>query len=224
MSGALLAAALAAACVSRAAAEAPMKVFPAAGITALRVESDGGDIEVRDGVAPDVRAQVLNDDPKTCLVTAEARDATVFLKAEGRRRLFGKSRCLAGFRVEGPGSLVLRAASGMGDITVERIRGALRIDAGMGDISVRDASADVTAHVGMGRADLRWSQAPASGAVRVEVGKGDVLLELPPDARLSARLTSGIGRTINEFGDVEDAALRIVATAGMGTVAVRRRP
>lgn len=207
--------------------------FPADGIKKLSVSAGSGPIDVRAGAKLTVEV-VENPKPELCLLTMEAKDGVLVLKAENARRSFlgGGENCGAGFRVTAPASLSLDASAGSGDISLDGMSGAAELKAGSGRITgsasgrvaaksgsggvtLKGLSAGADVKSGSGDVKLSWAEAPAAG-VDVKSGSGAVLLVFPSGTKLQARQVSGSGSAVNKLGDAPGAKLTVSVVTGSG--------
>lgn len=194
--------------------------FPAAGISALKVETEAGNVEVTAGVG-DVEVEATHVDAGRCRLTMEAKDGTVVLKAETRSRTGMLRRgCEAGFKVTVPAATRVAVETGAGNVTASGIAGAATLSTGAGRIDGSLASSDASAYAGAGSIRLSWTERPAAGRITAETGAGSIEVALPADTRIEADLSTGVGSLRNELGDTRGAPLRVRASSGVGRVAV----
>jgi hypothetical protein len=215
------------------AAEGTKREFPADGIKKVAVQAGSGPIDVRAGARLVVEV-VENPKPELCLLTMEAKDGVLVLKAENAKRSFlgGGENCGAGFRVTAPAALALDASAGSGDITVDGMSGETALKAGSGRIagshsgrviaksgsggvSLKGLTSGAEVKAGSGDVKLSWAKAPA-GSVDVKSGSGAVLLVFPPGTKLQARQISGSGSAVNTLGETPGAKLAVSVTTGSG--------
>ena len=228
----LTAVVLSAALAARA-AEGTKREFPADGLKKLRIQSESGPIEVRAGSKLVVEV-VENPKPELCLLTMEAKDGALVLKAESAKRSFlgGGEGCGAGFRVTAPAALPVDAAAGSGDISLDGMNGEAELKAGSGRITgsvsgrltaksgsggvtLKGLSAGAEVKAGSGDVKLAWAKAPA-GSVDVKSGSGGVYLVFPAGTKLQARQISGSGTAENKLGDTPGAPLAVSVITGSG--------
>lgn len=123
----------------------------------------------------------------------------------------------------GRGDVELAGVTGMTAIDVERGRvfgrseGPVRALVGDGKIELRDLTAGVQADTGVGDILLAWKKAPTDDLV-LNAGNGHVVVDLPNDTAVAARMSSMTGTTTCELP--EGDAVAVVAVAGMGSVRV----
>lgn len=225
------------ACASWAAAES----FPAAGLTALSVETAGGDIVVEAG-GERVEVTVKDNDPALCVVTMEPKGGVLTLKAEDKSRSWLRRKgCEASFTIKAPAALRVRASAAAGDmrvagikgalvlgtgagsITLDEVGGELRASTGAGDITGTLSSSSAEISTGAGSVELAWKTSPAKGRVKAGAGAGDVRLSFPEGTAVEAVLSSGVGSASNELGDTKGAGLRVTAASGVGDVLLARK-
>lgn len=214
----LFAAALLAYASGAAAQETAFKSFPAAGITALRIDVDAGDVSVKAGGAG-IEVKVTGFDPRRCLLTMAPNGALLVLKAETKARTgFFRKGCEAGFQVSVPAGLRVDADTGAGSISLDSLSGEVTARTGAGEIRGTLSSSKADLHTGAGSIDLSWKAGPAKGSIKAGSGAGSVRLSFPEGTKLEADLSTGVGSISNEFGDTKGAGLRVKAASGVGSV------
>lgn len=230
------------ACASWAAATEPeSKSFSSAGLTALSVETAGGDIVVEAG-GERVEVTVEDNDPALCVVITERKGATLIVKADDKSRGWLRRKgCEASLRIKAPAALRVSASAAAGDLRVAGIKGALILGTGAGSITLDEVHGEIRAgtgagdisgtlsssraeiSTGAGSVDLAWKTSPAKGRVKAGAGAGDVRLSFPEGTTVEAALSSGVGSASNKFGDTKGAALRVTAASGIGDVVLARK-
>ncbi|MBI4348748.1 MAG: DUF4097 family beta strand repeat protein [Elusimicrobia bacterium] len=116
------------------------------------------------------------------------------------------------------GSLELNTTSGEidGDVSAARAK----IKTVSGDVRLTGLTGGVTADSVSGRLRLVWSGAPPSGRVKVDTVSGDIELEFPRETRMRVDLDSTSGETRSQFGEDDDAPLKVSADSISGDVSV----
>lgn len=153
-------------------AEESRKIFPAAGLSALDVRTEGGNIRVEGSDGQEIRVEVSNQDSDKCEITMKPKGRALVVKAKSKTIWFWKSGCAAGFQVLAPKNLSLEASSGSGEVLVTDLSNHLTLSAGSGEIKLHDVAGNLTARLGSGnlQGNARSSQ------VRILSGSGDVSL------------------------------------------------
>lgn len=216
--------ALAAVLFALPAAAGELKFFDAEGIETLEVRAQKGPLELEAG-APEIRVEVVgNEAPSECLVEITRKGSRLIIEAKNpRRRFWEKETCEAGFRVEGPSRLALKAGTGVGSVKASGWSGPAEIESGVGTVELADMGSTVQVQVGVGDARLRWAKAPARGSVEVSVGVGNAEVRLPQSSAVDAALQTGWGLTVREGTQDPKAGLKLALNSGVGDVAVRTR-
>ncbi len=206
------------------AAAGELKFFDAEGIEALEVRAQKGPLDLEAG-APEIRVEVVgNSNPKECLVEITRKGSRLIIEAKNpKRRFWEKDSCEAGFRVEGPSRLALKAESGVGGVKASGWKGAAEIQSGVGDVELSNMGSTILVRVGVGDTRLRWAQAPARGSVEVTTGVGDAEVRLPKGSLSDARLETGVGRATREGTQDPKAGFKLALNSGVGDVAVLTR-
>jgi hypothetical protein len=175
------------------AAEAEVKLFPAAGLERMEISAGSGDVVVNASTGTDVSVQVVKYDPAKCLLTLKTEGKKLVARAEQLKpaslfkHALGKDSCEAGFIVAAPAGLAVYARSGVGKLDVSGRTAATSLEDGTGDISVRGVSGDLTIKNGTGRV----SGEACGGALNVHSGTGRVDLS---GLCAPAEVRSGTGR------------------------------
>lgn len=121
-----------------------------------------------------------------------------------------------------------------GDVELERVSGTLVVDVARGRV-FGDPTGPVRAKVGEGRIQLRdlrdqieadtaigdillaFGVAPA-GPLNLNAGDGHVVVDLPDDTLVHPTMSSMTGTATCELPSSRDAAVEVVAVAGMGSI------
>ncbi|MCX5790485.1 MAG: DUF4097 family beta strand repeat-containing protein [Elusimicrobia bacterium] len=119
------------------------------------------------------------------------------------------------------GSLRLKRCDGPLDAQLRP--GPLEAKAGPGSIEADGLRDEARVRSGSGKVALSFLELPASGAIHVETGKGDVSLTFPADARAHYLLRSKSGHIQNAFADDPAGALRVEAKTGSGNITVEKQ-
>lgn len=145
--------------------------FPAEGLNAVAIRTDGGRIEVSGADGGEVQVEVLSPKPARCALVTEVVGRALVLQA---KEAGGSEKgCPAGFRVRAPSSVGLEAASRRGRIRVSDMSGGVKLNADQGPAEVHGISGDLDAELQAGT--LR-GEAPC-GWVRVVDGASSVELK-----------------------------------------------
>lgn len=232
MKKALLTAVVLGAALAARAEDGAKREFPAQGVKTIRVQTEGGDVEVRAGAKLAVEV-VDNKKPELCLLTLEVQGDALVLKAESTRRYFVPGPgCGAGFRVTAPAALSLAAMSGSGNVVLGgmdgeatlatgsgRISGALsgRLTAksGSGGVELKGLTSGAVVKTGSGDVTLTWAKAPAE-SVAVKCGSGSAILAFPAGTKLEADQAAGSGTAVNRLGQTPGAPLKVSVMTGSG--------
>lgn len=92
--------------------------------------------------------------------------------------------------------------SGSGDVEIEGLEGAGRLEVGTGSLN------------------LKFLGAP-TGDMEVRTGTGDAIFSIPKDSKLNASLTSGTGGVENEFQSSTGGDFNLNAKTGTGDLKVK---
>jgi hypothetical protein len=160
------------------AAEAEVKLFPAAGLTGMDISAGGGDITVNASTGSQVRVEITDNDPQKCRLTMKVDGGRLVLKAEQLKKgsffrpATHEDNCDASFTVSAPAGLELKARSGVGSVTVNGRSGASLLDSGTDSVTVHAVSGELKINTGTGgvKGDA------CGGTLRVNSGTGDVEL------------------------------------------------
>ena len=152
-------------------------IYPADGVRAIAVETDGGAITLTvtetGTVTVDASPAALPGDD--CRVVQQQRGGTLTLSAHAPKSggFFGGGKsCHAGFTVGAPARVAIKAASGSGAVSVGAFSGKTEVKTGSGDIELNGFAGSLTARSGSGKI-----RGDASGPkVDVGTGSGDVTL------------------------------------------------
>lgn len=126
-----------------------------------------------------------------------------------------------------------------GDVTTSGVAGDLVVTTGYGDVDVRDADGDVTVRAGagdvalagrvgsarldVGTGDVRVRSSDVPDHLRVKVGVGDAVVDLPAAGSYDVSAGSGVGDAAVTVDDEPGATSSIVVSVGAGDVTVRPR-
>ncbi len=216
--------ALLAALLAAPAAAGELKFFDAEEIETLDVRAQKGPLELEAGT-PEIRVEVTgNADPAECLVEITRKGSRLIIEAKNpRRRFWEKDSCEAGFRVEGPSRLAVKAGTGVGTVKASGWSGPAEIESGVGSVELADMGSTIRVRVGVGDARLRWTKAPVRGSVELTTGVGDAEIRLPKESQADAELSTGLGLTVREGKQDPKAGLKLALNSGVGDVAIRTR-
>jgi hypothetical protein len=208
------------------------KAFPAEGLKIIQVETESGDVQVGERKAADILVAVQAKDLKDCKITMEAKNDTLFLKAEGSRRwLWSSDHCDASFLVNTPRNLAIKAFTGSGNASVSDLDGVLTLGTGSGDIHVKNVTGQLTLRTGSGAidGDARSSHIQADtgsgdisltsllGSAEIKIGSGHVSLAWAQAPQTAAvNIKAGSGDIALAFP--EDSRLTTAFRSGSGEV------
>lgn len=116
------------------------------------------------------------------------------------------------------GTLNLNTTSGEieGEVSAERAK----IKTISGDVRLAGLTGGATVDSVSGQLRLVWNGAPPAGEVKVDTVSGDIELEFPRETKMRADLDSTSGETRNQFGEDDDAPLKVSADSISGDVSV----
>ena len=183
-------------------------------VSELHVDVGSGDIDVSgsDGTETVVTAAI------TGTHTDLDRDL-----GDGRLRLTedcnGWDRCGVDVAIGVPAGAVLKLYTGSGDVSFNRIAGAVTVETGSGDVSASGlTSRRVQIETGSGDVRARFEEPPDE--LVVDTGSGDVRLWVPEDS-YSVRLDTGSGdRDVDGIRVDSGASHSIRVDTGSGDVRI----
>lgn len=130
-------------------------------------------------------------------------------------------------------------ATEYGDVTTSGVAGDLVVTTGYGDVDVRDADGDVTVRAGagdvalagrvgsarldVGTGDVRVRSSDVPDDLRVKVGVGDAVVDLPAAGSYDVSAGTGVGDAAVTVDDEPGATSSIAVSVGAGDVTVRPR-
>jgi hypothetical protein len=208
----------------------------------LEVETNSGSITVRPGNSSTVQIRAIisaSDSSDSYSAEQRARDieANPPIHQTGNSiridRLFDSSDRHIGisYEIETPPATRLRASTGSGTETIERIQGPVNANTGSGSVRVSDIGDEVRANTGSGRIELdningRVDASTGSGGIRASnvmkevtarTGSGGVQIQLGGSGGFDLHARTGSGRVMvdppitmeNFSGDRNDVRGRI---------------
>ncbi len=131
-----------------------------------------------------------------------------------------------------------RVTVGVGDLRLADVSGPLEISGNGGDLvgsytgtalRTRWTSGEVRltglvgtadVEVGVGSLDLAWTQLPAAGEIRLDVGGGGLTARFPDGARLAQDLDTTLGKVRSDLPSEETAPVRLRARTKAGSLRV----
>ncbi len=158
-----------------------------AGVSALEVDVDSGDVEVVAASRDDVQVEQFERRawraPRT---EAGLRDGVLRLQA--RCPFFiGFGNCSVDYRIQVPAGTPVRIRDSSGDLTVAGVRGVVDVRTGSGSVHVREVVGPVSATTSSG--DVTMTR--IEGDVRARTSSGNVIGEQLAGRRIEARTSSG---------------------------------
>ena len=214
--------ALLAALLAAPAAAGELKFFDAEEIETLDVRAQKGPLELEAGT-PEIRVEVTgNADPAECLVEITRKGSRLIIEAKNpRRRFWEKDSCEAGFRVEGPSRLAVKAGTGVGTVKASGWSGPAEIESGVGSVEP-PTWARRSGQSRRGRRAPTVDQGPVRGSVELTTGVGDAEIRLPKESQADAELSTGLGLTVGKENRTEGGP-QLALNSGVGDVAIRTR-
>jgi hypothetical protein len=200
---------------------------PAAEITVVSLDMGVGDIEIRGADTDTIRVQVELK-PKKDFFRSSRRARQMLEEIEISARLRGDTLHLElkpdpdgddlseDWSIELPRELAISVDAGVGDLTIEGVKGVIDIDMGVGDIEVLEAVNDVTVDCGVGSIEIRGVY-EAFGPIEASAGVGDASLRTPEGRE---RGSGFIGRSL-DFRGPGKARINIDAGVGDATIHLR---
>ncbi|MHC5902740.1 DUF4097 family beta strand repeat-containing protein [Streptomyces sp. S6] len=170
-------------------------------VTALRIDSFNGDIEVVPGTGDTVEVveayEYTKGKPK---VQHSVSGGELLLRNSGCDSALMYDKCGVAYRVEVPASTVLRLRTGGGDIHAENLSGNVHAEVGGGDVT------------------LSFAAAPDSVDARSE--SGDVTVRLPRGSSYAVNATAEDGERTVEVGTAASSPNRVRVHSEFGDVRV----
>jgi hypothetical protein len=185
-------------------------------ISALTVNTGGGDVTVRTGGAPG-----------TVEVTRKTRSAGG-LTPLGATSWEGNTLTLLGdcegcgdidYEIRVPAGVDVTAKTGSGDIELDGGLGTVSLQTGSGDIDGDVAAADsITTRTGSGDMELRLGNAPS--LLSAHSGSGDVDIKVPNNQSYAVAFRTGSGDTDINVPQQSTSDRKIEVQTGSGDISV----
>ena len=184
-------------------------------ISALTVNTGGGDVTVRTGGAPG-----------TVEVTRKTRSAGA-LTALGPTSWDGNTLILLGdcegcgdidYEIRVPAGVDVTAKTGSGDIELDGALRTVSLQTGSGDIDGNVGAGSITARTGSGDMDLRLDNAP--NQLTANSGSGDVDIKVPENQSYAVTYRTGSGDTEINVPQQSTSDRKIEVQTGSGDISV----
>ncbi len=184
-------------------------------ISALTVNTGGGDVTVRTGGAPG-----------TVEVTRKTRSAGA-LTALGPTSWEGNTLTLLGdcegcgdidYEIRVPAGVDVTAKTGSGDIELDGALRTVSLQTGSGDIDGNVAAGSITTRTGSGDMDLRLDNAP--NQLTANSGSGDVDIKVPDNQSYAVTFKTGSGDTDINVPQQSTSDRKIEVQTGSGDISV----
>ena len=184
-------------------------------ISALTVNTGGGDVTVRTGGAPG-----------TVEVTRKTRSAGA-LTALGPTSWEGDTLTLRGdcegcgdidYEIRVPAGVDVTAKTGSGDIELDGALRTVSLQTGSGDIDGNVAAGSITMRTGSGDMDLRLDNAP--NQLTANSGSGDVDIKVPENQSYAVTYRTGSGDTDINVSQQSTSDRKIEVQTGSGDISV----
>ncbi len=158
-----------------------------AGVSALEIDADSGDVEVVAASRGDV--QVEQFERRTWRAPhTEAGLSDGVLRLRARCPIsFGFGNCSVDYRIQAPAGTPVRVHESSGNLTVTGIRGAVDVRTGSGNVHVREVVGQVSAQTSSGDVTLTRTE----GDVLARTSSGDVTCDQLASRHIEARTSSG---------------------------------
>jgi len=184
-------------------------------ISALTVNTGGGDVTVRTGGAPG-----------TVEVTRKTRSAGA-LTALGPTSWEGNTLTLLGecegcgdidYEIRVPAGVDVTAKTGSGDIELDGALRTVSLQTGSGDIDGNVGAGSITTRTGSGDMDLRLDNAP--NQLTANSGSGDVDIKVPENQSYAVTYRTGSGDTDINVPQQSTSDRKIEVQTGSGDISV----
>ena len=184
-------------------------------ISALTVNTGGGDVTVRTGGAPG-----------SVEVTRKTRSAGR-LTPLGPTSWEGNTLTLVGdcegcgdidYEIRVPAGVDVTAKTGSGDIELDGALRTMSLQTGSGDIDGNVGAGSITARTGSGDMDLRLDNAP--NQLTANSGSGDVDIKVPENQSYAVTYRTGSGDTDINVSQQSTSDRKIEVQTGSGDISV----
>jgi len=208
-------------------------------IHAVVVDGDVGEVVVRGHAEPGVRFEAeLHADRGEARPVLDVREGVLHVSVD----CSGRGCCGGDIGLSIPTAARLEVGLGVGDVEVSDLTGAVVLDVGTGDIELRDLAGELRSSTGTGRiegeglrapkvkadmgtgdVELAWAGDAAPPSITVDVGTGNVALDVPTGAYV-LKLDHGWGDIeVQGLDDRSDAEPRLEVDVGTGDIDIQGR-
>ena len=175
---------------------------------------------------------------KNCKISAEKVENELRIKTEQTSKLF-KNACDVDITVQVPKDLNVEIKVGMGKIGIVGTQGEVDFQIGKGEVNVDGIISEVEGKTGQGNVvikglvgdaeirtgngdvNLTYSTVPTKGEAKIKTGKGNTVVTVPKNSKVTTALKAGHGSSKNEVGETPKAGFKISMDVGMGDLLVK---
>lgn len=217
--------------------------FSLDGVRRVQIEQTAGKLTVRpcaEGEAPGVVASGSKSAPRLevrrdgdrLVVEVRMLKGWLFRRQQGATTLVRLAPGLESVRVEvGFGDVLVRDLQagrvdidvGAGEIRTVRLDSDLKVDVGAGKVSVMEHRGPARGNTGTGDLVIDIAEA-VTGEYQADTGIGRAEVRLPPGCQVTAKLSSGLGRSRNEYpSGGEGPKVEVKLNTGVGEAVLKVR-
>jgi uncharacterized protein YdeI (BOF family) len=211
--------------------------FNASLVKTVKVQNHTGKIDIS---ATAGAATVTVDTAKKqndCDSTVLMAGAELQVKIEKKSGMF--KDCSAHIKIQIPAAVDVVIVSGVGDINILGVNGAVRYDLGVGNVTIDGAVTKLNGNLGTGdikasglvgsanlntgTGDFRvtYKEAPQSGSASFQAGAGDAVVVLPRNTKFTTKYQSAVGQLKNKLAVTEDAAFSVSFQTAAGDLEIK---
>jgi hypothetical protein len=214
--------------------------FETTGYKSIKFEFNIGNINFEKSDNSKVYLKLLKPLPKDCKIVSEIDDGELEIKTSKSFFSF-KSVCKTELSIKVPQSLDIEFENGTGNLNVKDLTGELEYEIGSGNIDVRSplkklegeagsgnlrsegVLGDIDIEHGSGKIDIFIKKITSAKKIEIEVGSGDVFINLNENMKVFSNVSVGSGKIISDVNNDHSALLKLYGSIGSGNLLIKNR-